>query len=285
MKIEVEVSMSSNITSVQSPSHPISVHLGGLTQDTTTPFNPQQALMTHTLRSTSLSMDFILVVKCASLSSPCALLEAHPTIPNLSALMVTLVPKFNLPPSTTLQHQPEVVFIVDRSGSMIPCITPLKSALSVFLKSIPVSVNFNICSFGSSHSFLWPVSQLYTSSTFTQAQQHCNVISANMGGMEILPPIRATMAHRLRGSNLEIMVLTNGQVWNSTELFAYVEAQTKGNVRVFSLGIGVDVSHELIDGLARVGKGFSQVVSAETEGIEGKVMRMLRGALSLHVGD
>jgi hypothetical protein len=37
--------------------------------------------------------------------------------------------------------------------------------------------------------------------------------------------------------------------------------------------------------LARVGKGFSQVVVDEREGIEAKVMRMLRGALSVHVGD
>jgi len=202
--------------------------------------------------------------------------------------MVTLVPKFNLPPSITQQHQPEVVFVVDRSGSMVPRVTPLKSALSVFLKSIPVGVNFNICSFGSSHSFLWPRSQPYTSSTFAEAQQHCDAIDADMGGTEILPPIRSTISRRLPGSNLEIMVLTDGQVWDSAQIFAYVEAQTStvnGDVRVFSLGIGADVSHALIDGLARAGKGFSQVVSGETEGIEGKVMRMLRGALSLHVGD
>ena len=167
-------------------------------------------------------------------------------------------------------------------------VTPLKSALSVFLKSIPVGVNFNICSFGSTHSFLWPTSQPYTSFTFAEAQHHCNAIDANMGGTEILPPIRATMSRRLPRSNLEIMVLTDGQVWNSDEIFAYVEAQTstaRGDVRVFSLGIGTGVSHALIDGLARAGKGFSQVVSGETEGIESKVMRMLRGALSLHVGD
>ena len=55
----------------------------------------------------------------------------------------------------------------------------------------------------------------------------------------------------------------------------------KGDVRLFSLGIGRDVSHALIDGLARVGCGFSQVVSDEREG--SKVARMLRGALSAHV--
>ena len=78
------------------------------------------------------------------------------------------------------------------------------------------------------------------------------------------------------------MVLTDGEVRNTADLFAYVESETgrKGDVRVFTLGIGRDVSHLLIDGLARVGKGFSQVVSDEREGMEGKVVRMLRGALS-----
>jgi len=66
------------------------------------------------------------------LSSPAALLEVHPTIPNSKALMVTLVPKFDLPKSA----KPEAVFIVDRSGSMSSRLVPLKSSL---LTSISIS--------------------------------------------------------------------------------------------------------------------------------------------------
>ncbi len=79
-------------------------------------------------------------------------------------------------------------------------------------------------------------------------------------------------------------MLTDGEVWNSEALFEYVKKATKkGDVRLFSLGIGRDVSHALIDGLARVGHGFSQVVSDEREGMESKVARMLRGGLSAHI--
>jgi len=171
----------------------------------------------------------------------------------------------------------------------------LKSSLRVFLKSLPVGVFFNICSFGSSHAFLWPRSKAYNSLTFAEAQRYCDGIRSDFGGTEILPPIRSTVTNRLPSTNLEIMVLTDGEVWNSTELFDYVESQTststlgggsgKGDIRLFTLGIGRDVSHALVDGLARVGKGFSQVVVDEKEGIEAKVIRMLRGALSVHVGD
>jgi len=109
-------------------------------------------------------------------------------------------------------------------------------------------------------------------------------MQADFGGTEILPAIKSTIQRRLIGLNLEMMLLTDGEVWNSEVLFKYVEKETdKGDVRLFSLGIGQDVSHALIDGLARVGRGFSQVVSNEREGMESKVTRMLRGGLSAHI--
>jgi hypothetical protein len=111
-------------------------------------------------------------------------------------------------------------------------------------------------------------------------------MKADFGGIEILPAIKSTIERRLNDPNLEIMVLTDRQVWNSEELFKYVKNEMeKGDVRLFSLGIRQDVSHTLIDGLARVSRGFSQVVSNEREGmpVESKDAQMLRGALSTHV--
>ena len=281
MHISVEVNMPGIIQSVQSPSHTISADIGRhSTNDPDGTSNPQHALVTLSQTTTELGKDFILLIKCASLSSPAALLEVHPTIPNSNALMVTLIPKFNLPRSS----RPEVVFIVDLSGSMSSRVAPLKSSLSVFLKSLPLDVNFNICSFGSHHSFLWDRSRPYNNETFGEAQEHCNRMQANFGGTEILAAIRSTIQRRLIGLNLEMMVLTDGEVWNLEVLFKYVEKESeRGDVRLFSLGIGKDVSHALIDGLARVGRGFSQVVSDEREGMESKVTRMLRGGLSAHI--
>ena len=88
---------------------------------------------------------------------------------------------------------PEVVFVVDRSGSMATCVAPLILSLGVFLKSIPVGVYFNICSFGTSHSFPWPRSS-YTAQTFAEAQQYYNSIQADFGGGTEIPlQIRATI--------------------------------------------------------------------------------------------
>jgi hypothetical protein len=78
--------------------------------------------------------------------------------------MMTLVPKFNLK-----SQKPEIIFIADRSGSMGGQIPTLVSALKVFLKSIPIGCMFNICSFGSHHSFLWSKSQMYGHDTLAEA--------------------------------------------------------------------------------------------------------------------
>ena len=82
------------------------------------------------------------------------------------------------------------------------------------------------------------------------------------------------------------MLLTDGEVWDSRELYSYIEEVTaKGDVRLFSLGIGRDVSHSLVESMARIGRGFAQIVSDEKEGMEGKVVRMLKGGLSAHIKD
>ena len=79
MKISVQVTMLSNIRSVQSPSHNIVMHLGGHVEDIPdNAFNPKLALATLSQTSTALGKDFILLVKCADLSFPRA--PYHPKL-------------------------------------------------------------------------------------------------------------------------------------------------------------------------------------------------------------
>ncbi|KAF9100943.1 hypothetical protein BGX27_000175, partial [Mortierella sp. AM989] len=283
IQITVDVIMAekSFIRQIQSPSHPIAVSLG------TTSLAPKadpvmsKASATLSLDSAGLEKDFIVNVIAKDTGNPTAILETHPTILNQRALMATLVPKFSLP-----QEKPEIVFICDRSGSMSGSnIKLVKAALKVFLKSIPVGTKFNICSFGSTHSFLWEKSQMYTQSTLEEAIKHVDAIDANMGGTEMLQPIKATFERRYKDISLEVMLLTDGEIWNQDALFSYLNTQViqnKTSTRVFTLGIGNGVSHALIEGIAKAGNGFSQSVG-EGEKMDSKVVRMLKGALSPHV--
>ena len=155
MAITVDVSLpdGSVIKKVQSPSHNITVSIGTLSNSQHLPPSFSKASATLTQDTTELATDFVLQLVAEDVETPRALLESHPTIQGHRALMATLVPRFALRP-----EKPEIIFCVDRSGSMGGCIPTLKSAMKVFLKSLPLGVKFNICSFGSHHDF--PVSQI-----------------------------------------------------------------------------------------------------------------------------
>jgi hypothetical protein len=284
IKITVDVKMpeGSFIKGVQSPSHPIAVSMGTVSTDIEADPIMSKASATLSLGSAALEKDFVLIVQAKDIGMPKAILETHPTIPHHRALMATLVPKFSLPPS-----RPEIVFVADRSGSMAGNIDMLISAMKVFLKSIPVGVKFNICSFGTSCTFLWPQSKSYTAETLAESTAHLQSFSANMGGTETFRAIKATVDRRFTDLPLEIMLLTDGDIWRQEELFAYVNEQvanSKGSIRIFPLGIGNGVSHALIEGLARAGNGFAQSVQ-HGERLDNSVVRMLRGALSPHITD
>ncbi|KAF5658477.1 hypothetical protein FCIRC_12882 [Fusarium circinatum] len=280
--IDAEMPDGSAIKSIQSPSHLLSVEIG--TTSTTKSQDPslQRASATLQQGTTHLEQDFVVQVVATKLGEPSAILETHPTIPNQRAIMTTLVPKFKLP-----AEKPEIVFICDRSGSMGGQIPGLKPALQIFLKSLPVGVKFNICSFGSHFSFLWDRSQSYSQETLDKAVQHVETFDSDYGGTEMYQPFEATFQKRYKDMNLEVFLLTDGEIWDQDRLFQLINkevADSKGAARVFSLGIGAGASTSLIEGIARAGNGFAQTV-ADDEKMDKKVVRMLRGALFPHISD
>lgn len=280
--VDVSIAEGSFIRGVQSPTHPIAVTMGNTSTSSTADPAMHQASATLSLGSTELDKDFVLIVLTKDTGIPKALLETHPTIPNQRAMLLTLVPKFSLPRSN-----PEIVFVADRSGSMGSNIPTLISALKVFLKSLPVGVKFNICSFGSDHSFLWPKSQAYSRDSVAEALAHVEGFSANYGGTETFGALKATIDNRFQDIPCEVMLLTDGDIWNQGGLFTYLNDEVKksnSNLRVFALGIGNGVSHALIEGVARAGNGFAQSVNND-EKLDSKVIRMLKGGLSPHTTD
>ncbi|OAR02448.1 hypothetical protein LLEC1_05952, partial [Akanthomyces lecanii] len=282
--VDVDLATGAAIQSLQSPSHPISVNIG--TTSTRPNDNPslQYASASLTRSDVQLDKDFIVQVCAKGLGDPSAVLETHATMPSRRALMATLVPRFNL-----AVEKPEVVFICDRSGSMETGtrLPNLVASLQVFLKSLPVGVLFNICSFGSSHSFLWPKSQPYNQATLDEATAHVQSFSADYGGTRIREPIEATFSNRERSRNLEVFLMTDGETWDESGTFEAINRavnESHGAIRLFALGVGADASHSLIEGTARAGRGFAQSVG-ENEKMNKKVVRMLKGALTPHVND
>ena len=281
--VDVEMAKGSLIRKIQSPTHPIAMFMGTTSINSDAVPSMNKASATLSLGTAHLETDFVLQVIAIDAGTPKALLETHPTISNHRALMATLVPKFALPP-----EKPEIVFVCDQSGSMAG--EPMRlvvEALQVFLKSLPVGTKFNICSFGNHYSFLWQKSVTYSQETLNQAVYHTAGLQANYGGTDILSPLQATIENRYNDMPLDVILLTDGEIWNQDLVFNYLNEQVqtqKNPIRVFTLGIGSGVSHALIEGVAKAGNGFAQSVSGG-EKMGSKVIRMLKGALSPHVND
>ncbi|KIV97463.1 hypothetical protein PV10_01214 [Exophiala mesophila] len=98
----------------------------------------------------------------------------------------------------------------------------------------------------------------------------------------MLRPICDTVERRFTSLPLEVMVLTDGEIWNQSELFNYIGGVN--NARFFTLGIGSGASSALVEGIARAGNGFAQFVG-EGEKMDNRVVRMLKGALTPHISD
>lgn len=206
IKVDVIMEKGSAIRNVRSPSHPIEMSLGRASYMPESTFEPCYASV-KLQDNTVIQEDFILTINCDNQDKPVAYLETHPTFPNQQALMVSLVPKFSLPPDSS-----EIVFVIDRSGSMRDKIATLKSALEVFLKSLPLGVPFNIVSFGSSYSTLWSRSRVSDKESLSDALEFTKNIESDMGGTEILAALKAAVENCYKDKVLEVLLLTDGEV-------------------------------------------------------------------------
>ena len=117
----------------------------------------------------------------------------------------------------------EFVFIVDRSGSMDGSrIDAAKKALLLLLKSLPVGCSFNVVSFGSEFKLLFPNgSQPYSKKTLAQALRLQKTMKADMGGTEILEPLKAVFKKAPSpGVPRQVFLITDGGVGNTNQVSA-----------------------------------------------------------------
>ncbi|KAI0474241.1 von Willebrand factor type A domain-containing protein [Xylaria cf. heliscus] len=276
--VDVQSPEGNPVHGIQSPSHPIAVNIGRTTDMPTEAFVPHRGSATLSLNSYTLDKDFVVMVNVANANVPKALLETHSTIPNQHALLVTLVPRFQLPSSPS-----EVVFVVDRSGSMGGKMGMVIQAMNTMLKSLRVGIKFNICSFGSQFSFIWPRSKSYNEMNLEKALKYVDELDSNLGGTEMIKPVQAVLSQRHQDLALNVIMLTDGEIWAQDALFKII-SESQHHSRFFSLGIGHGASTSLVQGIATEGNGICQFV-AEGEPMDKKMVRLLKGALTQHLNN
>uniref|UniRef100_A0A3Q1EE47 von Willebrand factor A domain containing 5A n=1 Tax=Acanthochromis polyacanthus TaxID=80966 RepID=A0A3Q1EE47_9TELE len=143
---------------------------------------------------------------------PTAVVEAGQTSAKTGTLMgdpvvmVSLYPEFSQSVMSSVASCGEFVFLMDRSGSMKRKInnkernkTRINSArdtLLLLLKSLPMGCFFNIYSFGSKYQHIFPQSVEYNQKTMKQALKKIERMEADLGGTEILKPLKHIYSQR-----------------------------------------------------------------------------------------
>ncbi|XP_069069484.1 von Willebrand factor A domain-containing protein 5A-like isoform X2 [Pleurodeles waltl] len=236
--------------------------------------------------------DVELLIYFHEVDKPSVLVEAGQPSAESGSLManVNLMLNFypNIPESQELSSTGEFIFLIDRSASMgrrlnkelgLPrCIESAKQTMVLLLKSLPHGCYFNIFGFGSNFQSFFRSSVKYTQKSMKSALKQIKKIKANMGGTNILPPLKHIYSKAEKpGHPRQLFVFTDGEVWNTKSVIADVQANSSKH-RGFAFGIGQGVSTALIKGIAREGHGTCEFITGK-ERMQQKVLQTLKCSL------
>uniref|UniRef100_A0A452FVG9 von Willebrand factor A domain containing 5B1 n=1 Tax=Capra hircus TaxID=9925 RepID=A0A452FVG9_CAPHI len=209
----------------------------------------------------------------------------HKDIPHHSVIMLNFCPDLQSAQPNLRKTRGEFIFLVDRSGSMsgtnIQCV---KDAMLVALKSLMPSCLFNIIGFGSTFKTLFPSSQTYSEENLAMACDSIQKMRADMGGTNILSPLKWVIRQPvLRGCPRLLFLITDGAVNNTGKVLELVRNHAF-STRCYSFGIGPNVCHRLVKGLATVSKGSAEFLE-EGERLQPKMVKSLKKAMAPVLSD
>lgn len=247
------------IASIESPSHSIRVDMAGE--------------VLHVGFATELEVmdrDFVLVI---TRKEEFVNVGYFVRDPNGVFFQVDLSPR---PSSASACADParDVFFVIDCSGSMQgSSITQAKKALEIFLKGMGKGVNFNIIRFGNDYQKLFPGCVPYSSKTLQEALAYLEATEANLGGTELLRPLREIYSHRTGElDRRSIVLITDGEIGNEEDVIALVQRHA-ATTRVFPVGIGYGPNEYLLKQIARVSNGAAELISPG-ERIEPRLLKL-----------
>ena len=174
------------------------------------------------------------------------------------------------PPALDLDQlvgQRELIFVVDRSGSMwgVP-LALAKQTLREGLRGLRPVDTFNVIGFESGTQQAFATSRPANETNLVLAERFIDGLQAG-GGTMMAGAVEAALAPALsEGRNRYVFFLTDGFIGNETEIFSNARglvrrAEDQGlRSRVFGVGIGAAPNRELIAGISSAGEGVDLYV-------------------------
>ena len=174
----------------------------------------------------------------------------------------------------------EVVFLVDISGSMEGAsLTEAKSALRLCLRQLREGDRFNLIAFDDLMLHFEPSLVGFSQKTLEQADAWVLELQTR-GGTELLAPLVTAVQAVPTGV---VVLLTDGQVGNEDEILSRVLG-ARQRTRVYSFGIGTNVSDALLQSLASQTGGALELIHPG-ERIDEKVVSQFAHAIAPRVTD
>ena len=226
--------------------------------------------------SVALDRDLVLSIRSPDTSTPLTTLVTHRKGEGPGTFALTVVP--DLLGMASAPKRQEVVFVVDTSGSMDGESLPqAQGALRLCLRHLREGDRFNIIAFENSFQLFSPQPVTFTQRTLEQADRWVAGLNAS-GGTELLQPMVAAVQAAPDGV---VVLLTDGQVGNESEILNAVMGARK-TARIYSFGIGTNVSDVLLKDLARQTGGAVEFIHPG-ERIDDKVVAQFSRALAPRV--
>ena len=156
----------------------------------------------------------------------------------------------------------DVVFLIDTSGSQQG--EPLAKSQELmrrFIQGLNPNDTFTIIDFANTAKALSTTPLANTAENRQRAINYIDKLQAN-GGTELLNGIQAVMNFpaAARGRLRSMVLITDGYIGNENEVLALVQQSLKPGNRLYSFGVGSSVNRFLLNRLAEVGRGTSQVI-------------------------
>uniref|UniRef100_K1PUC2 Poly [ADP-ribose] polymerase 4 n=1 Tax=Magallana gigas TaxID=29159 RepID=K1PUC2_MAGGI len=167
------------------------------------------------------------------------------------ACMLTFYPEFE----ADEESEVEVILMIDSSNSMKDSShRDAKKAALLVLHLMDPTWRFNVVSFGTAFTELFPSSQPANKFNVQTAKQHIQKLQANQGNTELYRPLHSYYLLKPESSTRNIFLFSDGYINNDEDTLAKISQNTQ-HTRVFTMGISSVANRHLLKAIARVGAG------------------------------